>query len=911
LEALTTFKNYLKDAVIQTSTKEAIIKAANDIVTPILDNEASTLSKLSQNVKLDVSSFGIGIALAFLGEYLATKKRQSATARVIARILGANVDNINRDFILDKLKDRTYYVDVREKILNVTKTASIDGIKQILGDNYTSGEAWEVYRKVKDLILDSEILTISTEVSNIPNTVKDIVHNEAESVKTILDMRLEEVEKRIEKDFKSSITEFKLLEHKIELVTSVKKYGIGDRGCWKKAYFRDADIKNGYDARRTPLTDDIIDSINNNVGTIVYGKPFHGKSLILKRIMFEEIEENGYAVVFTEAGNAKADVNLFVQLLDRLLYDYPNLLVIADNVHKSGGELIFQTFNRFAERRDHNNIRFLFGARKEDLDIALKTIADWNTLQEIDSAVNKIKKSFNVNFQRDDAILYLKQALFVTDSGQTEFSEDGLKDAAESLFDFSKGDPFMFVFGIRKLLLEGYTETFNFIETDIKKKIESLDKEEEIWKTAILCCVMDMFGLMPIVIRETSSSTMKILSEYNISQDFLDILSSGNKEFLFKEERREYRTRHQIWVLEFLTYVYGKEFDAYINQLFEKRRYELSHRSKIKQLVKNEIKQIISSISNNIEIIDHLTLLSTCSSVYSENEYGRYKSVCDLIIDKYEIPNKLNTEGKSQDYYFALGMLYFYKKDYVNSLQYSTKAIEKGQNNIAVWNYKGISLLELGDYKEAIVCFDRALEIDKTYAYAWNNKGEALHKLGDHKEAIVCFDKAIDVDPDDKTAWYNKGIVLHKLGDNKDAIVCFDKAIDVDPKYVTAWSNKGVALLKLGDNKEAIVCFDKAIDVDPKYAAAWSNKCAALHELGEHQEAIECCKKAIEIDPKYAAAWYNRARANIKRGNISSGLADFEKAIELDKQESIKLAKEDDDFESIREDERFKKLMST
>jgi hypothetical protein len=37
----------------------------------------------------------------------------------------------------------------------------------------------------------------------------------------------------------------------------------------------------------------------------------------------------------------------------------------------------------------------------------------------------------------------------------------------------------------------------------------------------------------------------------------------------------------------------------------------------------------------------------------------------------------------------------------------------------------------------------------------------------------------------------------------------------------------------------------------------------------------------------------------------------LEKAIELDKQESIKLAKEDDDFGSIREDKRFKKLIST
>jgi ABC-type cobalamin/Fe3+-siderophores transport system ATPase subunit len=72
----------------------------------------------------------------------------------------------------------------------------------------------------------------------------------------------------------------------------------GSRDCWKEGYFRDEDIKSGYDVRR-PITDNIIASLENNIGTIVYGKPYYGKSTILKRIMFELIDK-GYAVVFSD-----------------------------------------------------------------------------------------------------------------------------------------------------------------------------------------------------------------------------------------------------------------------------------------------------------------------------------------------------------------------------------------------------------------------------------------------------------------------------------------------------------------------------------------------------------------------------------------------------------------------------------
>jgi hypothetical protein len=48
----------------------------------------------------------------------------------------------------------------------------------------------------------------------------------------------------------------------------------------------------------------------------------------------------------------------------------------------------------------------------------------------------------------------------------------------------------------------------------------------------------------------------------------------------------------------------------------------------------------------------------------------------------------------------------------------------------------------------------------------------------------------------------------------------------------------------------------------------------------------------------------------LKRGNIENALEDLKTAIKIDKEEYIRLAKEDEAFESIKNDQRFKALLN-
>jgi len=243
--------------------------------------------------------------------------------------------------------------------------------KQVQADS--SAKLLEILEKIQDNTEQSfyeikmnmsEIIQFGARTQDIQKLGEQIrVSNESviSNLKKAFNEELKKASQRLTENFDNSLTELHLSESNLSLVTIMTEFGRGSKDCWKLGFFRDEDIKSAYDARR-PITTDIITSIENNVGTIVYGKPYYGKSIILKRIMFEMID-NGYAIVYGN-GIQKAQSRLIIQLLNRITATFPKVLVIADNVHRRGSEALFETFKffrkpvlqQYANERSHWNL---------------------------------------------------------------------------------------------------------------------------------------------------------------------------------------------------------------------------------------------------------------------------------------------------------------------------------------------------------------------------------------------------------------------------------------------------------------------------------------------------------------------------------------------------------------------------
>jgi tetratricopeptide (TPR) repeat protein len=169
------------------------------------------------------------------------------------------------------------------------------------------------------------------------------------------------------------------------------------------------------------------------------------------------------------------------------------------------------------------------------------------------------------------------------------------------------------------------------------------------------------------------------------------------------------------------------------------------------------------------------------------------------------------------------------------------------------------------------------------------SKAEAYHNLGNYEEAIKCYDEGIRINPRFEEWWYKKSVIFGSLGNYEEAIKCCEKQIEINPNSVFSWYNKVNALDALGNYEEAIKCYDHAIGETYKLLTEYSDM---WH------------------------MWYNRACSKIKNGDIESGIKDLEAARAREDWETVPLPNKqmkykletDEDLEIVRNDERFKEL---
>ncbi len=96
-------------------------------------------------------------------------------------------------------------------------------------------------------------------------------------------------------------------------------------------------------------------------------------------------------------------------------------------------------------------------------------------------------------------------------------------------------------------------------------------------------------------------------------------------------------------------------------------------------------------------------------------------------------------------------------------------------------------------------------------------KGMALLKLKDYKNAIECFQKYLEKSPDDYDALCNYGYALARSRQHEDELEVYEKAIKINPKGVNAWYDKGCCLTDLERYDEALKSLKEAFDLDSDY----------------------------------------------------------------------------------------------
>ena len=271
------------------------------------------------------------------------------------------------------------------------------------------------------------------------------------------------------------------------------------------------------------------------------------------------------------------------------------------------------------------------------------------------------------------------------------------------------------------------------------------------------------------------------------------------------------------------------------------------------------------------------------------------------------------------------------------------KALDLAPEYVDAWVNRGNTLNNLESYEEALESYQKALDLDPKSVNAWVNRGGVLGTLRRYEEALESYQKALNLAPESVDAWRNRGNTLYNLERYEEALESSKKVIDLDPKSVTAWANRGTALLYLEGYEEAlttcaqafkidsknlealntqalalsllknfekaITAIDEAINLKPQEVLLRANRGIILARACRYTEALADCEQAIKQNPKHESGYYGKACCYALQGEIEQAIDNLQKAIDIAPRRSRREAKHNPDFDSIRDDERFRALM--
>ena len=189
------------------------------------------------------------------------------------------------------------------------------------------------------------------------------------------------------------------------------------------------------------------------------------------------------------------------------------------------------------------------------------------------------------------------------------------------------------------------------------------------------------------------------------------------------------------------------------------------------------------------------------------------------------------------------------------------------------------------------------------------SEGQDLLDKGEYYAAIKSFEKDLEKYPKSVYYLFGKGLSLAKLGNHKEATNYYSKVVETSDKYLI----------------EYLPTFEELYEITLK---ALYEKWRSLQILGEREESAICLNRIRELSEldifdkdgkilplrSYSEnkVMLYRAKALIRKGYVDTCLNDLEKVSVVYNRSEWQLfadaIKQDKDFQTIVNDERFKKL---
>jgi tetratricopeptide (TPR) repeat protein len=221
---------------------------------------------------------------------------------------------------------------------------------------------------------------------------------------------------------------------------------------------------------------------------------------------------------------------------------------------------------------------------------------------------------------------------------------------------------------------------------------------------------------------------------------------------------------------------------------------------------------------------------------------------------------------------------------------------------------KGQYLHYLGKYEEALSSFDLSLELNPNDPDILTYRAEIYMHLGKHKEALADCNRSLNLQPNNNETLDVRGSAFSMLGKHKKALLDYNRSLTIRPNDPTTLANRGGAYHELKMYKKALKDYNNSLNLKPDDPDTLVNRSNTYYELGMHKKALKDCNHALKLEPNHVDALYNLACFYALENKPDDAIKYLKKAISKD-EECKEEAKTDKDFDNIRNEPSFKKLV--
>lgn len=182
---------------------------------------------------------------------------------------------------------------------------------------------------------------------------------------------------------------------------------------------------------------------------------------------------------------------------------------------------------------------------------------------------------------------------------------------------------------------------------------------------------------------------------------------------------------------------------------------------------------------------------------------------------------------------------------------------------------------------------------------------EEKREIGLEEEKLT---KQIEINPRSSSTWESLGTLYKTAGRYKEAIQAFKHAISISPAEVSYYHNLGLVYAAQGNNEEAFNTFQKVLELDPNHSLTHASLGGYYKKIGLDELAQKHIGKAMK-NIYESENEYNRACLDAICGNYDQALELLHVALE-NKQTYVDWVLNDPDLDTLRDDERFKQMIS-